>query len=694
MIPDALDGLMSRLRQIEGMLDRLNAEATPPTPPLTTEGSFEELLAQQIEAGLAPAPATDSAPGPSGLLAAPFSPLAIPEPAAGSDVAALRRGLPSADTARQFYTSGAAPARAGRVPTEIRRLVREASQRYGVDEALVLAVMQTESDFNPRTVSRAGAMGLMQLMPENVTEYGVSDPFDPAQNIDAGVRHLRDMLRAFGGNLELGLAAYNAGPGNVRKYGGIPPFSETRSYVPKVLARMAAFRGEMSLTATEAATAPAAPERVAARTRTTTVPRERPAATDVPALSTRTVPDLPEIEPPSATARGTGAPDRTHPASSPVATDTFATSAPALPADSTPSARPQPQPPVPLTANSPGERPAAESDRSVSDLLTPSSPAPREPVLPRGLESAPPDTAPAEPAARGVATPIAWRPHAEPHAARPAVMTDGPVADAPSEELVEAFQQAVAAVTRRPVEPAPREPEAQPAESVTPHPAPRPPAEPREGEFGQTASSPAVAAVVTPSVREASASRDHERDGREMPTPVRLANRAAPEGATPFSLADVARTSSRAEGSPPARPAVDDLSDVRGLVVERARLIQVPGRDEFTIAVRHPEAGQVSIRIVREAESVQVLMQTGSEGLRRELQSHLPLLQDALEREGLTLGGFELGGHAEPDSGARGHLGVPVRRQGSAGDQETVVPDPAPQVERRSLTGSGLTVWA
>lgn len=114
--------------------------------------------------------------------------------------------------------------------------VRMLSQQYGVDENLVRAVMKQESCFNPQARSRAGAMGLMQLMPGTADQMGIANAWDPHQNIHGGIKYLAQMLREFNGDKQLALAAYNAGPGAVRKYNGIPPYSETRNYVAKIMA--------------------------------------------------------------------------------------------------------------------------------------------------------------------------------------------------------------------------------------------------------------------------------------------------------------------------------------------------------------------------------------------------------------------------------------------------------------------------
>jgi soluble lytic murein transglycosylase-like protein len=112
--------------------------------------------------------------------------------------------------------------------------ISEHSRRQGVAEELVRAVIQVESAFNPAALSNKGAMGLMQLMPATAVELGVSNPFDPDQNIRGGVTYLKQLLNRYDQKVELALAAYNAGIGNVEKYGAVPPFKETRNYVDKI----------------------------------------------------------------------------------------------------------------------------------------------------------------------------------------------------------------------------------------------------------------------------------------------------------------------------------------------------------------------------------------------------------------------------------------------------------------------------
>jgi len=123
------------------------------------------------------------------------------------------------------------PARSGRYAAEI----REAASRYGIDAKLVEALIWAESMFDPWAVSRKGAQGLMQLMPDTASLLGVRDTFNPRQNIDGGVRHLRTLLDRYQGSLSLALAAYNAGDEAVRSHRGIPPYPETQGYVRKIL---------------------------------------------------------------------------------------------------------------------------------------------------------------------------------------------------------------------------------------------------------------------------------------------------------------------------------------------------------------------------------------------------------------------------------------------------------------------------
>jgi soluble lytic murein transglycosylase-like protein len=143
---------------------------------------------------------------------------AAAQPAASDAFAAMLNGA-----ANMGAASGGA--------VDLDAIFARASSVYGIPEDLLKAVARAESGFDPNAVSRCGAVGVMQLMPGTARALGVSNSYDPEQNIMGGAKYLRQMLDEFGGDVELALAAYNAGPGAVRKYGGVPPYAETQNYV-------------------------------------------------------------------------------------------------------------------------------------------------------------------------------------------------------------------------------------------------------------------------------------------------------------------------------------------------------------------------------------------------------------------------------------------------------------------------------
>ena len=148
-----------------------------------------------------------------------------PRPGQGPQTTYEVHGAASIRATRPLQSAKSAPYEAS---------IAEHASRQQVAADLVRAVIQVESAFNPTAVSSKGAMGLMQLMPATAVELGVQNPFDPDQNIRGGVTYLKRLLDRYNGNVELALAAYNAGMGNVEKYGDVPPFKETRNYVKKI----------------------------------------------------------------------------------------------------------------------------------------------------------------------------------------------------------------------------------------------------------------------------------------------------------------------------------------------------------------------------------------------------------------------------------------------------------------------------
>ena len=222
---DEISRITARISDIQGRLAALSAPAASPTGSPTVSPDAPDAaptFAQALTTARTPPPVTGPTSLPSGSpVPAPPASLGPLPPMPVSPGAA--NVVPLTRTASGGLVDG---------------IIQKYAAQNGLAPALVRAVIKTESDGNPHCVSRAGAMGLMQLMPDNVKEAGIADPFDPEQNIAAGTKQLAGFLTQYKGSLDLALAAYNAGPGNVHKYGGVPPFTETQNYIRRVRSAM------------------------------------------------------------------------------------------------------------------------------------------------------------------------------------------------------------------------------------------------------------------------------------------------------------------------------------------------------------------------------------------------------------------------------------------------------------------------
>lgn len=207
-MPLGIDGVRSRMAELQSRLDSISTRPaekspTPPPPPMGGGLSFTDALdaAQNPLSG---------AIGPNGSLGGAIRPMGID-------------GLNLQPTASK---------------DEIRAMITTAAGGQNLNPKLLEALVEQESGFNPLAESKVGAQGLTQLMPDTARGLGVSDPFDPAQNLNGGAKYLRQMLNQFDGDVPKALAAYNAGPGAVRRHHGIPPYAETQNYVRRIMGKI------------------------------------------------------------------------------------------------------------------------------------------------------------------------------------------------------------------------------------------------------------------------------------------------------------------------------------------------------------------------------------------------------------------------------------------------------------------------
>lgn len=216
MIPRVSDLFQQKLTEIQSRL------------PVKLKGTFDSIPFEQYLGNAAATPGTGADSG-------------VSSPAYDSSALSSNLQLAQLSLASNRLSNGLDKLKTNEA---IESSIQTSSLKYHVDADLIRAVIKQESDYNQYAISNSGAQGLMQLMPGTANSLGVENPWDVSENIDGGTRYLKDQLVSFDGNLELALAAYNAGPGAVTRYDGIPPYTETQGYVKKVLENYANYKNK------------------------------------------------------------------------------------------------------------------------------------------------------------------------------------------------------------------------------------------------------------------------------------------------------------------------------------------------------------------------------------------------------------------------------------------------------------------
>jgi soluble lytic murein transglycosylase-like protein len=217
-VPAGEQAILQRVQQLQQLIESSRQVATNATSTSATSSSYPQTSSADFASALQAATSADAAAGTS-------------------SVAATSPGL-TYDAMQGAAVQGTSGGESGVYDP----LIEQAAARNGLDPAVLHGLIEQESGFDPSATSSAGASGLTQLMPGTASSMGVANTLNPAESIEGGARYLGQLMSEFGGNTEDALAAYNAGPGAVEQYGGVPPYAETQSYVTKVLSNAEAYR--------------------------------------------------------------------------------------------------------------------------------------------------------------------------------------------------------------------------------------------------------------------------------------------------------------------------------------------------------------------------------------------------------------------------------------------------------------------